>query len=128
MDKNINPEAVILEAPFARLVNAVKSRVRAIKVPAFPITELLVFWGGVQHGFNGFALNPVTYAKSVECPTLILQGKLDKWTTLKEINEIFQNLQGSKQLVIFPDAGHDLLVTVDKELWKRSIEEFLEGI
>lgn len=127
-DKNIHPEAVILEAPFARLVNAVKSRVRAIKVPTFPLTELMVFWGGIQHGFNGFAHNPVTYAKSVEFPALILHGKLDKWTTVAEINEIYQNLQGSKKLVIFPDAGHNLLVTVDKQLWKQSIKKFVEGI
>lgn len=122
-DKNINPEAIILEAPFARLVNAVSSRLRAINIPTFPMTQLMVFWGGVQHGFNGFTHNPVIYAKSVEYPTLILQGKLDKWTTLEEINEILQNLQGSKELVIFPDAGHDLLVTVDKQLWKQSIEK-----
>lgn len=127
-DKNVNPEAVILEAPFARLVNAVGSRLKAINIPTFPMTQLMVFWGGIQQGFNGFNHNPVIYAKSVESPTLILQGKLDKWTTLDEINEIYQNLQGSKQLVIFPDAGHDLLVTVDKQLWKRSIEKFLKGI
>ena len=127
-NKNINPDAVILEAPFARLVNAIKSRVRAVNFPTFPMTELMVFWGGIQHGFNGFAHNPVNYAKLVECPALILHGKLDKWTTVKEINEIFQNLQGSKELVIFPDAGHNILVTVDKELWKQSVEKFLEGI
>ncbi|MBV6624432.1 MAG: alpha/beta hydrolase [Rivularia sp. (in: Bacteria)] len=127
-DKNINPEAIILEAPFARLVNAVGSRLKAIKIPTFPITQLIVFWGGIQHGFNGFTHNPVTYAKSVKCPTLILQGKLDKWTSLEEINEILQNLQGSKELVIFPDAGHNLLVTVDKQLWKQSVEKFLGGI
>ncbi len=127
-DENINPEAVILELPFARLVSAVKSRVRAVKFPTFPVTELMVFWGGIQHGFNGFAHNPVTYASSVNCPALILHGKLDKWTTVAEINDISQNLQGSKQLVIFPNAGHDLLVTVNKELWKHSVEKFLKGI
>lgn len=127
-DKNINPEAIILEAPFARLVNAVSSRLKAINIPTFPVTQLMVFWGGIQHGFNGFTHNPVNYASAVECPTLILQGKQDKWTSIKEINKILQNLQGSKQLVIFPDAGHDLLVTVDKQLWQRSIEKFLKGI
>ncbi len=127
-DENINPEAVILEAPFARLVNAVSSRLKAINIPTFPVTQLMVFWGGIQHGFNGFAHNPVTYASSVNCPALILHGKLDKWTTVAEINEIYQNLQGSKQLVIFPNAGHDLLVTVDKQLWKRSVEKFIKGI
>ncbi|MDY6900022.1 MAG: alpha/beta hydrolase [Cyanobacteriota bacterium] len=127
-DKNLNPEAAILEAPFARLVNAVRSRLKAVNIPTFPVTQLMVFWGGIQHGFNGFAHNPVTYAFAVECPTLILQGKLDKWTTLEEINEIYQNLQGSKQLVIFPNAGHNLLVRVDKQLWKQSIAKFMRGI
>lgn len=126
--EKVNPDAVILELPFARLLNAVSSRLRAIKVPTFPMAQLMVFWGSIQHKFNGFAHNPVTYAIQVKSPTLLLHGKLDKWTTLAEIDKIFQNLRGSKQLVIFPDAGHDLLVTVDKQRWKRSVEKFLKGI
>ncbi|MEM7725034.1 MAG: alpha/beta hydrolase [Cyanobacteria bacterium P01_A01_bin.45] len=126
--QKVNPDAVILEAPFARLVNAVKSRIRAVKFPTFPLTELMVFWGGVQHGFNGFAHNPVTYASSVKCPALILHGKLDKWTTVAEIDEIFKNLQDFKKLVIFPDVGHNLLVTVDKKRWKKSVEKFLKRV
>ncbi|MEO1373741.1 MAG: alpha/beta fold hydrolase [Cyanobacteria bacterium J06635_10] len=124
--KQVNPDAVILEAPFARLLNAVKSRVRVTGFPTFPTTELIVFWGSIQHGFNGFAHNPVTYANSVKCPTLLLQGKFDKWTTLTEIDQIFQNLKVSKQLVIFPNAEHNLLVTVDKQLWKQSVEKFFQ--
>ena len=126
--EQVNPDAVILELPFARLLNAVRSRLREIRVPTFPMAEMLVFWGSIQHRFNGFTHNPVTYANEVQCPTLLLHGKLDKWTTVAEIDRIFQNLQGSKQLVIFPNSGHDLLVTVDKEYWKRSIDRFLKGI
>jgi alpha-beta hydrolase superfamily lysophospholipase len=123
--ENIQPDAIILELPFARLTSAVKSRLEAFHIPPFPTTELLVFWGGIQHGFNGFLHNPVTYAKAVNCPTLILHGKQDKWTNLTEINELFQNLQGNKKLVIFPTAGHQLLVTVDKQLWYWNVEQFL---
>ncbi|MDB9511068.1 alpha/beta fold hydrolase [Kamptonema animale CS-326] len=126
--EQVNPDAVILELPFARLLNAVRSRLREIRVPTFPMAEMLVFWGSIQHGFNGFTHNPVTYASKVKCPTLLLHGKLDKWTTVAEIDRIFQNLHGSKQLVIFPNSGHNLLVTVDKEHWKRSIDRFLKGI
>jgi uncharacterized protein len=64
----------------------------------------------------------------IKIPTLILHGKLDKWTTVGEINEIFQNLRGSKKLVIFPNAEHNLLVTVDKALWTQNINQFLKGI
>jgi alpha-beta hydrolase superfamily lysophospholipase len=72
--------------------------------------------------------NPVEYASQVKCPTLILQGKLDKWTMTTEIDRIYENLRGSKQLSIFPTAGHDLLVTVDRERWKQSIDKFLKEV
>jgi uncharacterized protein len=124
--EKVKPDAVILELPFARFLEAVRSRLRAIRVPTFPMAELLVFWGSVQHRFNGFTHNPVTYAKQVKCPTLLLHGKLDKWTSVAEIDRIFRNLQGSKQLVIFPNAGHDLLVTVDRERWKQRVDRFLK--
>jgi uncharacterized protein len=126
--KKVTPDAIILEEPFARLVAAVGSRVRAISIPSFPLAELIVFWGGVQHGFNGFAHNPVDYARQVKCPTLILQGELDQWTTKAEIDRIFANLQGSKQLSIFPNTGHNLLVTIDRERWKQDIKKFLKEV
>lgn len=126
--ENVTPDAVILELPFARLLDAVRSRLRAIRIPTFPISEMTVFWGGLQHGFNGFTHNPVTYAQQVQCPTLLLHGKLDPWTTVAEINQIFQNLHGPKQLIIFPNAGHSLLVTHDKDYWQRSVDRFLQGV
>ncbi|MCU0544231.1 MAG: alpha/beta hydrolase [Oscillatoriaceae cyanobacterium Prado104] len=126
--EKINPDAVILELPFARLLDSVRSRLRAIRVPTFPIAEMVVFWGSIQHRVNGFTHNPVTYAKKVKCPALLLHGRLDKWTTVVEIDRIFKNLQGSKQLTIFPNTGHSLLVTVDEEYWQQSVDQFLTGV
>lgn len=126
-NEKVNPEAVILELPFARLLDAVRSRLRAIRIPTFPMAELMVFWGGVQQGFNGFAHNPENYANQVKCPTLLLQGELDKWTTAAEIAQLLQNFHGFKQLVIFPNIGHSLLATVDKDFWTRSVDEFLKA-
>jgi uncharacterized protein len=126
--EGITPDAVILELPFARLLDAVRSRLHDRRLPTFAIAELVVFWGSIQHGFNGFSHNPVTYASKVNCPTLLLQGKYDKWTTSAELNEILQNLGGAGQLVIFPTAGHDLLVTVDKDFWSSRVQKFLEAI
>ncbi|MDM9385184.1 alpha/beta hydrolase [Chlorogloeopsis sp. ULAP01] len=126
--EKIEPDAIILELPFARLLNAVKSRLRAVNIPSFLTAELLVFWGSIQQGFNGFAHNPVTYANQVKCPTLVFQGKQDQWTNMTEINELFQNLRATKQLVIFPNAKHQLLVTVNKEYWQQSVEKFFKGV
>jgi uncharacterized protein len=121
-------DAIVLELPFTRLLDAVRSRLRVLRLPPFPIAEMIVFWGSVQHRVNGFTHNPVTYAQQVKCPTLILQGELDKWTSLAEIRQLFDQLKGRKQLVIFPEAGHQLLVTADQQLWRRSVDQFLEPI
>jgi alpha-beta hydrolase superfamily lysophospholipase len=126
--EGVQPDAIILELPFSTMLNAVRSRLREARAPTFPLAELAVFWGSVQHGFNGFAHNPVVYAKQVTVPTLILQGELDKWTTSKEIDRLFGNLGGEKRLAIFPNVGHNLLVTVDRELWQQENSQFLDKL
>ncbi|MGK7878387.1 MAG: alpha/beta hydrolase [Xenococcaceae cyanobacterium] len=126
--ERVKPSAIILELPFARLVNTVKSRLRDKKIPPSPTAELLVFWGGLHHGFNGLFHNPVTYASDVKCPTLVLHGEKDKWTSVAEIDELFQNLRGPKKLVISPTAGHHQLIGVDKQLWYDILVQFLESI
>lgn len=126
--ERIAPTATILELPYARLVDAVRSRVSARHLPTFPIAELLVLWGGIQHGFNGFAHNPVDYARKVDRPTLILLGKQDKWTSPAQVKEIFDNLQGNKQMVTFDRAGHNALSSIDPQLWNQSVTRFLNNV
>jgi uncharacterized protein len=126
--EKVKPNAIMLELPFTRLLNAVRSRFHVFNIPSFPGAELLVFWGGVQYGFNGFEHNPEVYARQVRCPTLVLQGKQDRWTSMAEINALYNNIKGSKQLVVFPKAGHQLLVTADKERWQQNVERFLSSL
>jgi uncharacterized protein len=121
----IQPDAVILELPFARFVDTVKSRFHVFKVPSFGLAELLVFWGSVQHGENGFTHNPMTYAQQVHCPTLVMQGERDGWTSVAEVRGLVKNLKGPAELVVFPKAGHQVLVTVDKVQWHQSVESLL---
>ncbi|MEL6381719.1 MAG: alpha/beta hydrolase [Cyanobacteria bacterium J06626_18] len=122
------PDAIILERPFARMLNATKSRLRYRHVPAFPIAELILFWGSIQHGMNGFSHNPVEFAKSVHCPTLVIHGKHDKWTTVDEIKTLFNNLTDPKKLVISPKAAHQQLISVDRPLWDASVVDFLSSL
>ena len=124
----IQPNAVILELPFAKLINALKSRLTAVKMPTFPLGELMLFWGSVQHGFNGFIHNPVNYAKSIQCPTLVLYGALDRWTTEAEIQQIFNNLPSKRILAAFPNAGHQSLITVDQEHWQKITKRFFAQV
>ncbi|PZD72403.1 hypothetical protein C1752_03692 [Acaryochloris thomasi RCC1774] len=121
----VQPAAIILELPFSRLTQAIRSRLSLFPLPTSPMAELLVFWGGIQQGFNGFTHDPITYAKQITAPSLILQGQQDPWTTLAEIEALQKQFRGPTQRVVFPTAGHQLLVTVDPDLWRQEIDQFL---
>lgn len=126
--QNLQPDAIIIELPFARFIDAVRSRLQHHQIPPFPLAELLVFWGGVQHGVNGFSHNPVEFARAIQCPTLVMQGQQDPWTTVAEVKTLFQQITAPKQLVIAPDGGHHQLIGIDRALWETSLSHFLQSI
>lgn len=100
-EKGVRPDALVLESPFDRMTTAVARRVAATGVPAFPAVPLLVFWGGVQQGFNAFRHDPVDYASRVDRPTLLLH---------------------------FPGAPHGSLLKADPQRWKSVVPRFLDAL
>lgn len=125
--KGVRPAAVVIECPFDRLIATVGNRFSAMGLPAFPFAQLLVFWGGVQHGFNGFKHNPAEYAKGVECPVLVLHGENDTRVSRAQLESVFNNLGGEKRLKFFP-AGHEACLASDPPQWKRSVSAFLSSL
>ncbi|NBV24691.1 MAG: alpha/beta hydrolase [Proteobacteria bacterium] len=73
----LKPDALIIECPFDRMLTTVRHRFHAMRVPSWPMAELLLFWRGWQGGFDCFQHNPVDYAASVNCPTLLMHGQND---------------------------------------------------
>jgi alpha-beta hydrolase superfamily lysophospholipase len=125
-DEDVRPAAVILESPFDRLLSTVKNRFSAMGLPSVPGAELLVFWGGVQHGYSGFAHNPVDYARRVTCPVLLLHGAADPRVTPRQARAVFDNLAGPKQFVTFENGGHEATLASDAKQWKTRVGEFLQ--
>jgi alpha-beta hydrolase superfamily lysophospholipase len=121
----IQPRAVIVECPFDRLLATVENRFAALGVPAFPSAPLLVFWGGVQHGFNGFRHNPVEYARAVRCPVLLMHGEKDPRVTQEQAHAIYQNLSGVKRFALFPGVGHQSCFKERPDLWNQTVSQFL---
>lgn len=122
----VKSAAIIIECPFDRLLGTVEHRFTAMGLPSFPCAELLVFWGGVQHGMNGFAHNPVEYAARVDCPTLVMHGDLDKRVSLAEVQAVYDALSGEKRLEIFPGVGHEACFRTRPDLWEREVTEILD--
>jgi uncharacterized protein len=123
----IAPDAVVLECPFDRLLSTVEARFAVAGLPVFPAAQLLVFWGGVQQGFNGFAHNPAEYARRTTCPALLLHGTDDARVSCRQIRTIYQNLGGEKHLYFFEGIGHESYAALRPEQWKECVARFLHS-
>jgi alpha-beta hydrolase superfamily lysophospholipase len=124
-DYDLKPEKIIVQCPFGTMKQTVKKRFEAMNVPSFPFAHLLLFYGGIQNGFNAFHHNPTDYAKNITVPTLLTYGEKDGRVTRPEIDEIYKNLNGQKQLVTFKNSGHeDYLVNSNTE-WLNKITNFV---
>jgi pimeloyl-ACP methyl ester carboxylesterase len=85
-----------------------------------------MFWGGTLNGFWAFSHNPVEYAKSIHCPTLLLYGEQDVRVSKQETTAIFDNLAGKKSLKTYPLAGHENYLLKYKEEWVGDVGGFLK--
>lgn len=124
----VRPDAIILESVFDRMLTTVRNRFDLMGVPSFPAAELLVFWGGMQVGFSGFGHNPAEYARHCDCATLVLHGAQDRHAKPEEGKAIYENLAGSKEIVVVADAGHTSLLGAGPGQWKAVVWNFLTRI
>jgi pimeloyl-ACP methyl ester carboxylesterase len=119
-------DALVLENPYDRLVTTVGHRFEAMGLPAQPGAALLVFWGGIELGFNGFGVNPIDFARSIHTPTLLLVGDEDPRVHVAEVESIRASLAGPADIVVFPGAGHVGLYSADPTLWRSAVTGFLD--
>jgi alpha-beta hydrolase superfamily lysophospholipase len=127
-DDKIKPKGIILECPFGSMYKTVYARFKRVNAPTFPMARLLLFWGGIQNGFWGFGHNPSEYAKSINCPVLLLYGEKDKSVSRKEIDEIYTNLKGNKKLKVYKNTGHENYLLKNKPEWISDNRLFLAKI
>ena len=121
----VRPTANVLECPFGSLRQTVRNRFAAMRVPAWPLADLLVFWGGVQNGFWGPDLSAERYAAQVATPTLLLWGTADARVTRAETDAIFANLAGPKVRHDFAGLGHEAYLPRAPAAWQAQVREFL---
>jgi alpha-beta hydrolase superfamily lysophospholipase len=121
-------DGIVLESVFARMLGAVRNRFAMMHVPSFPAAELLVFWGGRQVGFSGFEHNPVEYARTCQCPALLLHGSADRHALIEECRAVGDALTGAKETIVCDEAGHESLYRHDKQRWTEAMQMFLKSI
>jgi pimeloyl-ACP methyl ester carboxylesterase len=124
----VKADGLVIEATFDSLLNTGKNRFRAMGLPGSPFAELLLFWGGVQNGFNPFAHNPADYARSVKVPALILHGEKDERTTVQEARSIASAMGRYARFVAYDGVPHMAIADARLAEWRREVAAFLEAI
>ena len=124
-DDDLQPAALVLECPFDSLIGTVRHRFTSRGVPSFPLADLLVFWGGVQEGFDGFQFRPVDLALKVQVPTLLINGDRDEWVRVDEARGIYGALRGPKALHLCAGVGHDSCLRHRPVEWRQVVARFL---
>lgn len=123
-DYDLKPISIIIECPFGNMLKTIQARFKIMNVPSFPMSYLLLFYGGLQHNFNSFKHNPSEYAKKINVKCLLLYGQKDNKVSKEEIDLIFKNLQGQKQLRLYENAGHETILEEYSSEWKNDILNF----
>ncbi|HEX4591575.1 MAG TPA: alpha/beta fold hydrolase [Gemmataceae bacterium] len=124
--QGVTADAIVLECPFDRLLTTVEHRFEMMGVPSFPMARLLLFWGGVQNGFDALGHNPVEYAAADHCPTLLMHGAHDRHVRQSEAEAVFAALAGPKQWELFTEAGHQSYCASWPDQWMAVVAGFLK--
>lgn len=124
----VQPAKVILEMPFATMLDATEGRVRMEGMPAEPISALVTFWGGVELGLWAFSNKPQEYARKINCPVLLQKGRLDIRVTDAEEQTLFNNIPAAqKKYVVYETAAHESLCKKEPEKWLQNVSSFLNN-
>ncbi|HEO65824.1 MAG TPA: alpha/beta fold hydrolase [Spirochaetes bacterium] len=128
-DLGVQPAGIIAEMPYGSLYHTAVQRFSMAGSPfTSPLAELLVFWGGVQHGMNGFDLDSIRSAKAITVPTLVLGGSDDQKVPSDELKAIYKNLSCQKKLYIFRGLGHHHLYPFRPEEYLKILSQFMDTL
>ena len=116
----------ILECPYGSMLQTARNRFVAMRVPPFPLANLLVFWGGVENGYWAFNLRGTEYARRVATPTLLMWGEADPRVTRAETDSVFAHLAGPKERVDFAEVGHESYLVRQPEKWRAAVGDWLD--
>jgi esterase/lipase len=112
--------------PFGSILEAAKSRIKLMGLPAQPLASLITFWGGTEHGFWAFNMKPKEFVKKIHCPVLLQWGVNDVRVTQQEIDDVYNNISSSKKLVVYDSSGHESLCKKQHEKWVSELSDFLK--
>ena len=117
---------VVSDCAFASVEDLVRGFIKQHHSPYWPILPLTNLVFKKKYGFSFRDACPKEDLKqNRETPVLFIHGKEDNLVYLKNVEMLYSNDNGPKELVIFEGANHCGSVTVDKQRYYKVIEDFI---
>ena len=119
-------DAVVLEAVYPRLTQAVENRIRIRAGPMAPVlAPLLIMQLEPRLHISPSDLEPIKSINHLGAPLLIAAGADDEHTTLSESEELYDAAANPKELWIIKGAHHQDLLTYNTEEYEAHVVKFL---
>ena len=122
------PDALVLESVYDTLRKTTGRRFLVMGAPAWPFTDLLLFWGGLHAGFKPSALEPVRFAPLVRCPVLLLHGAHDRYVAVEDAKAVAGALGDNGRLALFAQSAHGRFLRTEPALWAETVKGFLAAV
>ena len=123
----LNIDALVLEAVFPTLEQAVRNRVKDRIGPLHHLaTPALLLQMKPRLGISPNQIKPIDKMSQLPCPVLVLVGDQDHHTTVAECKAMLDHTNQPKKLVIFPGARHQNLLNFDTERYQIEVINFIE--
>lgn len=86
-----------------------------------------VWLGALVFGkFNLTASSAVSAVSESDVPILIIHGGADDFVPCYMAEEIYKACRSEKKLLIVPGAGHGMSYLVDKDLYEKTVKDFIK--
>ncbi|MCP4657419.1 MAG: alpha/beta hydrolase [bacterium] len=125
-DTPVDADAVVLEAVYPTIAEAVSNRIRLRLGPlARVLTPVLLLQLEPRLGVSPSSLRPIDRIPSLRAPLLVVAGENDRHTTLRESQRLFAAANEPKELWVIDGAAHiDFHTYVGPEYERRILSFF----
>lgn len=119
-------DALVVEAMYPTIDDAVESRLGVyLGKPGTLLAPLLRFQLPLRAGVSAAELRPIDAMAALACPTLVIGGSVDRYTTPGATQRVFDAAPQPKQLWLVEGAGHIDFHAYDRAKYEAVVGAFL---
>ena len=117
--------AIVVESTFDRLDRTVAHRFEAMGLPRRGLSDVLLFWGGMQQGFDAWAVAPVLDASRVHVPALVVAGTEDRRVRPEDSRALVAAFGSEANLLLVDGLAHAQVARAKPDVWDEEVRPFL---